>query len=74
MRLTKPITKEILKNAEEIIIYGAGNCGEIVMRGLEKWGYKVGFFCDQKEHLKTKWGVEVIRPAELPKHKTAHVQ
>ena len=72
MRTTKTVTHEMIMK-QDVIIYGAGVCGEIVYRGLESIGKVPLFFCDSNEKKSALWDVPVIKPQELTKYKNALV-
>lgn len=72
MRTTKTVTHEMIMK-HDVIIYGAGVCGEIVYRGLESIGKVPLFFCDSNEKKDVLWNVPIIMPQELTEYKNAVV-
>jgi organic radical activating enzyme len=64
-----PIYNESHLNKTGLIIYGASVWGELAYRALETLDIKPLYFCDRSAIGKTKFGVPVIDPKELNKHK-----
>ena len=50
MRITKSFTKENYDKTKKILIYGAGNYGQIALFGLKSMGIMPDFFVD-KNHV-----------------------
>lgn len=71
MRITESFKIDRFKHDRKIIIYGAGTCGEIALRGLEKYGLKPDFFCDRSLKHREMFGIPVIEPKELPGYRDA---
>jgi sulfatase maturation enzyme AslB (radical SAM superfamily) len=73
MRITEPFKIDKFQHDRKIIIYGAGTCGEIALRGLECYGIKPDFFCDRVEKNSKAFGIAIIKPEELPSYKDAMI-
>ena len=54
---------------KKIVLFGAGDIGELANYSLNKLGFSVSFFCDNdKEKQGTKWcGIKVLSFADLIK-------
>lgn len=73
MGATKSVTKEIIKG-KDIIIYGAGACGEIADLGLKEWGgFRSILFCDKKKNGEEIDGSNTIFPEMLSEYPDAIV-
>ena len=47
MRLTETFTKEFYNSEKKLLIYGAGNYGEIALGGLKEIGLTPDYFVDK---------------------------
>lgn len=63
------LTEEVLKNANNILIYGASVYGELALRGLEVLGYKPLCFVDRARVGQIYLGYPVIDPSKMQEHK-----
>ena len=69
MRITKSFTKENYDKTKKILIYGAGNYGQIALFGLKSMGIMPDFFVDKNHAEEMYYGVKVIAPEEVTKYK-----
>ena len=69
MRLTKSFELSDYKHNKKILIYGAGNYGELAYRGLEMWGIHPDFFIDEYYDKEKYINVPVIRPPQIEEYK-----
>ena len=69
MRYTEPFVIEKYDGKRKIIIYGAGNYGEIAYEALGTFGIGVYAFADMGLAGKKFKGVDCISPGRLAEHK-----
>jgi len=63
------ILSTIKNNNQKVVLFGAGQIGEICLFAINQKGIKVDFFCDSSElkHGKKILGIKTISPEELEK-------
>ena len=63
------LRSQLESNKDKVILFGAGDVGELVSYSLNKIGVTVDFFCDndEKKHGKKYFGIDVISPEDLKK-------
>ena len=63
------LRSQLESNKDKVILFGAGDVGELVNYSLNKIGVTVDFFCDndEKKHGKKYFGIDVISPEDLKK-------
>lgn len=69
MRVTTAFTEEEYDKKKRVIIYGAGNYGEIALGGLTKMGIRADAFIDKNHAGKKYHGVVVKSPDYLKEYK-----
>ena len=59
----------INSNKEKVVLFGAGDFGEICLYSLKQKGINVDFFCDnsEKKQGKYKSGIKILSPEDLKK-------
>ena len=65
MRLTETFTKEFYNSEKKLLIYGAGNYGEIALGGLKEIGLTPDYFVDKNHAGELYHQIPVISPQEI---------
>ena len=65
------LKKKIDLSNNKVVLFGAGDIGELANYSLNRLGITVDFFCDNdtRKHGKKYLGIEVISPENLAKLK-----
>ncbi len=69
MRVTSKFIESCYDDEKKIIIYGAGNYGELALGGLMKLGIKVDLFVDKNHSGEMYHGIPVYGPECIKKYK-----
>ena len=64
---TNSLVAKIEKDSISVVLFGAGNMGELAYHALKKRNVTVDYFCDSDKHQQGKlfYGIKIISPNEL---------